>query len=145
MDNVVTNLMIFEGNGHIDEFVGSYSDWQREGGSLAALEAASQLTQESTEQKAAEPATMQKSQQSKSGDNKQNHQAARERKKALDKQMRQIEKLEARQQELETLMGDADFYDKDQSEIDTVLKESGELQGKLEQAYADWEALEQSH
>ncbi len=137
MDNVVTNLMIFEGNGHIEEFVGSYSDWQREGGSLSALEA--KATKAASAETAAEPVEKPAT----TGDNKQNHQVSRERKKALDKQLKLIERLENRQQELEELMGQAEFYEKAQTEIDSVLKESGELQGKLEQAYADWEALEQ--
>ncbi len=145
MDNVVTNLMIFEGNGKIDEFVGSYSDWQRSGGSLAALEEKSSATVASkTKSKATTaPDTKAEVAGSAKSTNKESHQAARERKKALDKQMKVIERLENRQKELEAIMGDADFYEKEQADIDAVINETGELQKKLEQAYEDWEALEQ--
>lgn len=145
MDNVVTNLMIFEGNGQIDEFVGSYSDWQRSGGSLAALEEQSSATVASKTKSKATTAPDTKAEVSGAAKstNKENHQAARERKKALDKQMKVIERLENRQKELEAIMGDAAFYEKEQAEIDAVINETGELQKKLEQAYEDWEALEQ--
>jgi len=146
MDNVVTNLMIFEGNGLIDEFVGSYSDWQRSGGSLLALEEKSATVTGSESRSDTGTEAVPKAQlpgDAKPARNKENHQAARDRKKALDKQMKLIERLESRQQELESLMGETGFYDRGQSEIDADLRESGELQGKLEQAYEAWEALEQ--
>jgi ATP-binding cassette subfamily F protein uup len=37
MDNVVTSLMVFEGDGKINEYVGGYSDWVRKGGKLLAI------------------------------------------------------------------------------------------------------------
>ena len=138
MDNVVTNLMIFEGNGKIDEFVGSYSDWTRSGGSLANLDAAA----EEKKTAAQTPPAKQVKNVGATADNKQQRHAAREQKKALDKLMKLIEKLETRQQELEALMGESGFYSSEQAEIDGVLKEASELQVKLDEAYQEWESLE---
>ncbi|MEX2468284.1 MAG: ATP-binding cassette domain-containing protein, partial [Pseudohongiellaceae bacterium] len=53
MDNVVTSLMVFEGEGTIEEYVGGYSDWVRAGGSLTEL---TQAQQEADRQARAQPA-----------------------------------------------------------------------------------------
>jgi len=132
MDNVVTNLMIFEGNGKIDEFVGSYSDWIREGGSLAALEES--LTDSArAEKKESKPAKQNENQ--KKPDNK--------NKRELDKQLKLIEKLESQQEELEAVIAEPDFYEGDKKQIDSTLNKLSETQKALAEAYALWEELEQ--
>ena len=37
MDNVVTSLLVFEGDGIINEFVGGYEDWSDKGGELLKI------------------------------------------------------------------------------------------------------------
>ena len=37
LDNVVSSLLVFEGQGQVTEYVGGYNDWLRGGGSFAAL------------------------------------------------------------------------------------------------------------
>ena len=38
LDNVVTSILVFEADGEIREYVGSYSDWARRGRELAEME-----------------------------------------------------------------------------------------------------------
>ncbi|MBS7326092.1 MAG: ATP-binding cassette domain-containing protein [Thiopseudomonas sp.] len=37
LDNVVTSLLVFDGSGRVNEFVGGYEDWLRQGGSVRLL------------------------------------------------------------------------------------------------------------
>lgn len=37
LDNVVTSLLVFDGSGRVNEFVGGYEDWLRQGGSVQLL------------------------------------------------------------------------------------------------------------
>lgn len=146
MDNVVTNLMIFEGNGKIDEFVGSYSDWVREGGSLQELEESQ--ARKAKAAKAVEKKTeTAKSSNAESTSTPNSAEAPKKKlsyndKRELEKQLKLIEKLEARQEELQSLMSESGFYESDKSKIDATLKEVADVQKNLEEAYQRWEALE---
>jgi len=126
MDNVVTSIMVFEGEGHIEEYVGGYGDWVRGGGSLAALEEAPKKTDKQKKPAQDKPA--------KKPDNT--------KQKLLDKQLREIEQLETKQKELEATMAEPGFYEKDQARIDEVVKKLEDVQAKLEAAYKKWEEIE---
>ncbi len=126
MDNVVTSIMVFEGEGHIEEYVGGYGDWVRGGGSLAALEEAPKKTDKQKKPAQDKPA--------KKPDNT--------KQKLLDKQLREIEQLETKQKELEATMAEPGFYEKDQARIDEVIKKLEDVQAKLEAAYKKWEEIE---
>ncbi|HAR89348.1 MAG TPA: ABC transporter ATP-binding protein [Gammaproteobacteria bacterium] len=136
MDNTVTSLMVFTGEGHIEQHVGGFTDWTRSGGSLQEIQ--QQLAAK------AEPATKKEKPkrvqepQDKQADNKESHR----KKKALEKLMRSIEKLESQAEALEGKMAEEGFYSQDQQRIDTVLKESADNKENLEAAYAEWESLE---
>ncbi len=138
MDNVVTSVMVFEGDGAIQEYVGGYSDWERGGGSLGAL-SESESGRDRRSQETPKPKHMDSEKEEK----QRSRQESRERQKRLDKQMKLIEGLESRQQELEEKMAQSSFYDQDQAAIDGALREVGELQKQLAQAYEYWEKLEQ--
>ncbi|GAB5498329.1 MAG: ATP-binding cassette domain-containing protein [Pseudohongiellaceae bacterium] len=140
MDNVVTNLMVFEGNGVIDEFVGGYSDWTRAGNSLADLE------EKSTAQAGGKP-DAEKAQPAgeptpaatdSAGKKKLSYKDKRE----LEQQLKHIEQLENKQEALQAKIADPAFYAGDKQDIDATLKEVAEVQQQLEQAYQRWEALE---
>ena len=136
MDNTVTSLMVFTGEGHIEQHVGGFTDWTRSGGSLQEIQ--QQLAAK------AEPATKKEKPkrvqepQDKQADNKESHR----KKKALEKLMRSIEKLESQAEALEGKMAEEGFYSQDQQRIDAVLKESADNKENLEAAYAEWESLE---
>ena len=136
MDNTVTSLMVFTGEGHIEQHVGGFTDWTRSGGSLQEIQ--QQLAAK------AEPATKKEKPkrvqepQDKQADNKESHR----KKKALEKLMRSIEKLESQAEALEGKMAEEGFYSQDQQRMDAVLKESADNKENLEAAYAEWESLE---
>jgi len=142
MDNVVTSLMVFEGSEHIEEYVGGYSDWVRNGGSLSAIDeqrtARASAPNDENAQKQAVNADDKVVQQGKQPSS----QPSYKEKKELEKQLKLIERLENKQQELEAVMADADFYTEDKDRIDEVLKKVAANQAELEEAYRCWEELE---
>tara|TARA_B110000438_G_scaffold39776_1_gene39671 strand:+ start:2108 stop:4021 length:1914 start_codon:yes stop_codon:yes gene_type:complete len=141
MDNVVTSLMVFENSGKVVESVGSYSDWIRQGGSLAEKnkkgnDQAGQVKK--GKQEHTESAYNKLTQQSPHHKN----QLSLKKKKDLEKQLRLIEQLESTKQELDMMMAEANFYTEDKNHIDEVLKKVAENNRKLENAYRSWEELE---
>lgn len=138
MDNVVTSLMVFEGNGTVNEYVGGYSDWSRKGGKLVSFEEAestSTKNEEDVKDKAVEkPATVLPVQKPK----KLSYKDQRE----LEAQPALIEKLESKHAKLEGSISQADFYSNDSKKVEQTLKQVADSQAELDQAYQRWEALE---
>lgn len=146
MDNVVTSLMVFEGEGRISEHVGGYSDWIRGGGDLAALEEQRQEEQKRQEARRRGETTV-------AADNKKSDPAPAEsapkkkklsykEKRELEKQLQLIDKLEKQQEALQEKISEPAFYAQEQAQIEATLKEVAETQAALEAAYQRWEELE---
>lgn len=137
MDNTVTSLMVFSGDGCIEQHVGGFTDWAESGGSLQAIQ------QQQLKVKA-EPKP--KKEKTTRIEDQQNSQAARKeahkKNKALEKLMRRIEKLESEAETLGKKMAEEGFYSQHQEQIDAVLKLSADNKTNLEAAYAEWESLE---
>lgn len=134
LDNVATSLLIFTGNGQVEEHIGGYSDWQRHH--------ADRVKQQRQAKPEAKPATSsnEKAQadSGKTGKRKLSYKEQRE----LEELPRLIERLETRQQELTMMMSAADFYQGDKQVIVEVTQEVSETEQKLVEAYARWEVLE---
>jgi ATP-binding cassette subfamily F protein uup len=135
MDNVITNLIVFEGHGRIKEYVGGYSDWVAKGGRLVSTE--EDATSEPTSTKPAEPKpapipTKQKALKKLSYKEQQE----------LKTLTAQIEKLEAALATFEDKIGQADFYSGEKAVIEATLKEVSSTQEELDRAYKRWEQLE---
>jgi ATP-binding cassette subfamily F protein uup len=134
MDNVVTSLMVLEGNGQINEYVGGYSDWEARGGTLS-----DSLTpvQESSNGKSpqAAPASGNESTLEK---RKLSYKEQRE----LEQLPAQIEALERTQAQLESVISGTGFYQSAQEEIDRVLQELAQTQEQLSTAFERWETLD---
>ncbi len=128
MDNVVTSILVLEGNGVINEYVGGYSDWVAHGGKLVSLDDEGQKPAVEKPVAKQPAATAQQ---------KLSYQDQRE----LDALPERIEQFEARQVELEALVSATDFYQQERSEKDKVLVQLSELQAEMEAAYARWEEL----
>lgn len=128
LDRTVTSTLVLESNGKIGEYVGGYSDWQR---------------QTSARQKNA-PSTERNAQKSNSSPNrpearnKLSHKDARELADLPD----QIESLEAKQSELNDQVAGPEFYQQDQPRVALVLKELSDLGEQLERAYDRWATLD---
>ncbi len=133
LDNVVTSIMVFEGDGAVSQYVGGYRDWVARGGALLAKE-------EGTESPRSVTAA---------GDPDRTAQAAPVVKKLSYKNQReleqlpeQIERLELQQQEVERQIGDPSFYQGEQQAINRVLEQHRQLLADLEALYERWDELE---
>ena len=126
IDNVVTHILVFEGEGRIGEYVGGYSDW------LAQVKQAETPKAAEPAQPKSEPAKAQRAR------TKLGYKEQRE----LEALPAQIEELENRQAALNARINSADFYKQEQTDVKRVLDETRELQGRLEEAYDRWNELE---
>ncbi len=136
MDNVVTSIMVFEENSTVREYVGGYSDWVARGGNLSDF--AAPQTQVSA--KAAAP--VQETPQAEPVEAKPKKSLSYKEKRALEDALKQIDRLEARQAELESAMSQPSFYDDDAQAVEATLKEVATVAEELAAAYEQWEALE---
>ncbi len=134
MDNVVTSLMVLDGQGGIEEYVGGYSDWERRGGKLTESQS---LAGKPTEKEAprAEPP---KPEATKAKARKLSYKDQRE----LDSLPAQIETLEKEQARLAAIMSDAGFFKSDFDEVQRITDELAEVERKLEGVFARWSELE---
>ena len=134
LNNVVTSILAFEGEGHIAEYAGGYDDWlsQRKpalSGKLSEERRARSEQKDIPVKKNAARNTRSR----KIGFNEQ---------RELDALPKHIEDMEQEQHTQYNLMADPKFYQKDGDEI-RKTKEHLETLGKdLKKAYERWEELE---
>jgi ATP-binding cassette subfamily F protein uup len=135
MDNVVTSLLVVEGNGVVSEHAGGYSDWLRRGGRL--VESSGAPESENTEAPAAATAPAKPAAQ------------AQKKKKLSYKDQREleampalIESLEQRQQELEQTMAEPDFYQREHGQVQDVIARLAAVQQEMEAAFERWAELD---
>ncbi len=131
MDNVVTSLLVVEGNGVVSEHAGGYSDWLARGGRL--VESGGQGDRGATGAPIARDAPAQ----------------APKIKKLSYKEQRElgampglIETLEQRQQALEATMAAPDFYQRGHRQTQEVIAQLATVQAELEAAFARWAELD---
>lgn len=130
MDNVVTSTLALEGDGVIREYVGGYSDWERQRTPVTADAAPeTRPVAAPAPASAAAPRPARK----KPGYREQQELAALPGR---------IEALESRQAELTALVSDGDFYRGDPSRVEATLRELDQVAKELEDCYRRWEELE---
>jgi ATP-binding cassette subfamily F protein uup len=130
LDNVVTSTLVFEGDGAVNEYVGGYSDWQRQhAATVRAQEAPSAArTERPAPEKAAgggRPAKLSYKDQ-----------------RELEALPARIEALEAEQAALQQATGDPDFYRQDGAVISATLARLESVGSELEACYERWAELE---
>ncbi|MCP5420940.1 MAG: ATP-binding cassette domain-containing protein [Gammaproteobacteria bacterium] len=130
LDNVVTHVFAFAGNGRIDTYVGGYEDWLRQ--RPAVPPAPTRIV--AVEPRRSPPPAV---------DNRPRKLSFKEQRE-LDQLPARIERLEDRLDALQTLTTQGDFYQRDAERIKETLSELESLQRELEDAYARWEELEAS-
>nr|WP_245977836.1 ATP-binding cassette domain-containing protein [Kushneria sinocarnis] len=149
MDNVVTSVLAFEGDGQVRDYVGGYSDWVRQGGRLppapgeldrrvATTEATSQPPEE-------RPAADRTSSDHASGNRRRRGSSGKltsRLQRELDQLPATIERLEAEVAELEREVGDPGFYQQESERITTRLAALSENQAELDSAMERWMELE---
>jgi len=144
LDSVVTSTIVFEGEGLLREYVGGYSDWMRQRAVEAAGQAAGPKRGGPSGSDAAgagaAPGVTAAAAQPATGAAKRRlgYKETRE----LASLPEQIERLEARQGELQGLVGEPGFYQREQTEVTARLAELARLDAELQSAYQRWEKLE---
>ncbi|WP_411850747.1 ATP-binding cassette domain-containing protein [Stenotrophomonas sp. LGBM10] len=132
LDNVVTSTMVMEGNGVVGEYVGGYTDWQRQAARMAAAAAAVPVPTAKPAAPATAPA-----------------EAAAPKRKLSYKDARELEqlplKIEALEKDVEGLtaaMNDPAFYQRSAADMAAHTQKLGKVQAELDAAYARWEELD---
>ena len=129
LDGIVTSTMVFEEDQGLKEYVGGYSDWQKQ--LLKEAKGKSELVNNASQKK-----PLQKT-QSKKNPNRLGFNERRE----LEDMPERIEALESELQVLTSRMGSADFYSQEGEAIKLASQRLAELNEELEAAYLRWETL----
>ena len=129
LDNVVTSVFVFEGEGRVNEYIGGYAEW-------FALSEQRKKQAADNKPKAVE-------------ETKNNKPKSVVKKKLSFKEQKELEQLpdlidelETEQAELTKKMGDAGFYKQDQNAIQVTLDKLKETESNLEKVYQRWDELE---
>ncbi len=132
LDNVVTSLLVFRGEGEVEPFLGSYSDW-------LAYQQRRQSAQPFADTLVEESAKPAQGRRARSSAPKLSYKDQRE----LEGLPQQIEEQEEECDRLRALLSDPDFYREAESarvaEVTQALKDA---EGALELIYQRWELLE---
>ena len=127
LNNVVTSTLVFEGEGEINEYVGGYDDWIRQRKvETAAVEKSKPVNK---------PAPTPKTEANKK-------KLSYKEKQELEALPKQIEALEAEQEQLHQQLADPEFYRTGGDAVTTKTDRLKAVETELEQAYSRWEELE---
>ena len=130
LDNVVTQVIAFEGDGKLMEYVGGYEDWVR----VKKYEAT-----QSAQPKAAAPKPAAKAEAPKA---KASGKLSFKEQKELEEIPLRIEKLEREQEELAAALGAGDLYRDNPAHAKQLQERAAVIEDELLQLMARWEALE---
>ena len=149
IDNVVTSTLVLEGEGGVGEYVGGFTDWQRQRSSGTS----STFARHSRESGNPAPFTSAVSKSKVTGFPPEargnDEQEQKPRRKLSYKDARELEQLPARIETLENdiaartaAMNDPAFFKQDSAAILAANSELAKLQAELDHAYTRWQALE---
>jgi len=124
VDAVVTSTIVFEADGSLKEYVGGYTDWQRQAQSTRAKAPVVDATSKK-----------------RSNESKRNQRLGYKAQRELDALPDMIEELEAARDEVQALVMDPDFYKKPEVEVKKILSQLQTLSDDVEAAYTRWEVL----
>lgn len=130
LDNVVTSTLVFEGEGHIGEYVGGYEDYLRQRQMIPAFE--QKLADKPGKPSSVTVITSEKSKK------KLSYKESQE----LQKLPEQIEQLEQEQQQIETEISQSEFYQQDKQIIAETMARLDRINNELTAAYERWEYLD---
>lgn len=126
LNHVVTSTWVFDGQGHLNEYVGGYDDYLRQ---ASPNQPAKKTTNTKSTSKTS-PASPQKK--------KLGYLAQRE----LDALPAKIEQLEQNIAALQQQLASPSFYQQEKSLVNQVQNQLKTLENNLEQAYTRWQELE---
>lgn len=135
LENTVTQVIAFEGNGVLTEFGGGYDDWQR---------FSQQRLQESRaeDKRLADLAQTAKAKQNTTAQAKPATKLSFKEQKELDEIPMQIEKLEAEQTNINTQLADNELYKTQAEKVKVLQARLIEIESLLESLLARWESLD---
>ena len=127
LNNVVTSILVFEGNGRVTEYIGGYDDWLKQGKKDT-------VQTPSRSRKNGEKKPKPKSETPKKLTYRENLE--------LESIPSLIESLEQEHAEIFKHLSDPAFYKRDSAEISGSKERLESLEIELEKAYKRWEVLE---
>ena len=128
LDNLVTSVLVFEGDGVVNDYVGGYEDWLRQ----RAVPAPAAVTPKPAAEKPLPP---------KPARDKPKKMSFKEQRE-LETLPQRIEAIEAEIAELNAAMGRPEFYQQAREAITRSQTRIAELEQTQATAYARWEELE---
>ena len=130
LDNVVTSTVVFEQDGSIQEYVGGYSDWLRQGHELAITDSPFEIEERkrlaAAERKQKKPKKLSYKDQ-----------------RELDQLPGEIEALESLIKGIQNNIAGPDFYAQEQQLVQAKLQELTDQQALLESRVERWSELEE--
>ncbi len=130
LDNVVTQVIAFEGDGKLMEYVGGYEDWVR----VKKFEQQAQKAPAPTPAKVAPKAELPKP--------KAANKLSFKEQKELDELPQRIEALEREQEEITAALGSGTLFRDNPAHARQLQQRSTEIEDELMTLMARWEALE---
>ncbi|MGC1521821.1 MAG: ATP-binding cassette domain-containing protein [Steroidobacteraceae bacterium] len=137
LDNVVTSTLVFEGRGRVNEYVGGYSDWQRQRRTAApALATMAPATMAPATISTATPAIAAPALPPKA------RRLSYKDQRELAGLPEKIQSLEAEQLDLQAAIADPTLFKSDPARATAALQRLQALTTELENAYSRWDELE---
>jgi ATP-binding cassette subfamily F protein uup len=136
LDNVVTQTLVAEGDGHWGEYVGGYDDWLAQRPAPAQDEAPARKPAKPAPQAKQEAPAAPKARTARPG------KITAWEQRELDGLPDAIADLESRQAALTARLADAGLYREAPDEVAAINRQLRELTAELEALFARWEALE---
>ena len=125
INNVVTDSLVFEGDGQVNSYVGGYDDWLRQ-----------RPQQESTPTPAKTDKS--KAKATSAGIRKLSYNDQRD----YDALPKKIEELDAELEQIQQDLSDPELYQKDAAKVTELTARSEAIEAELTQCYERWEALD---
>ncbi len=141
VNHIVTSTIAFEGNGHLEEYVGGYDDWMKQRSTrdsktpTLSNPSKASSNQEVTKTKAKDKQPAKQTQEKK---------LTYKERLELEKLPQAIEDLETTIEALHAEMGLADFYKQTQNTITATQDKLAKYEAELAQHYTRWEELDDS-
>lgn len=131
INNLVTSVIVFEGDAHVNEYIGGYDDW------LAQRKAPIKA-----EKKAKSAKNTKQKETVKSTDTKEAKKLTYNEQQELDKLPETIETCETKIAELHESMASPEFYNLSPEAVKKSQDALADVQKQLDEAYKRWETLE---
>lgn len=126
LDNVVTSTLVFEGDGHIEEYIGGYNDWIRQRKACTNKPSTPSKTVKKTRSANSEPRKLSYKEQ-----------------EELRQLPKKIETIESNIAALQTEISDPLFYSQNPQDIQDAMSNLSKLNHELETAFARWSELDE--